>query len=222
MRRIIPLVKVQESLAPEQGASVCEVLRSATHAAHVRINHHPYLVGLTKPKYPLVQYQALLAMYTALYRAVEQQVESFIACNDIPFEYSSRRKTDWLLEDIAYFSMNLQYLPWQPPELPALPDLTNCGALIGTMYVIEGATLGGQIISRHLKDHLGLDRDSGARFFHGYGDALTTRNKWLEFCHFANSIGTTQDLQASAQGSAVHIFELIENQLDVLYGQLKQ
>lgn len=60
----------EEPSYPETVASVCEELRHATHAAHVRINHHPYLSGLLKAGYPLSKYQNLLAMYTALYAAI--------------------------------------------------------------------------------------------------------------------------------------------------------
>ena len=216
MTRTSPKVDSQEPPYPETGASVCEELRHATHAAHVRINHHPYLSGLLKTGYPLSKYQTLLAMYTALYADIETQVESFIACDDVPFVYLNRRKTQWLRDDMAHFGLNWQEPPWQPPALPAPRVLADCGALIGTLYVIEGATLGGEVISRHLHEHLELGPTSGARFFNGYGDAVMTRNNWQMFCGFANSIDTNKTLRASAKLSAVHLFELIESQLNAL------
>jgi heme oxygenase len=123
---------------------------------------------------------------------------------------------------MEYFDMNLQADPWQPPDMPEFPTLADSGALIGTLYVIEGATLGGKVISRHLKDSLGLGPTSGAHFFNGYGNTVTTRNNWLTFCDFADSIGTSQELQASAKLAAIHIFERIENQPDVLHGRTRQ
>lgn len=216
MTRLSPKVNSQEPLYLEPGVSVCEELRLATHAAHVRINHHPYLSGLLKAGYPLEKYQALLAMYTALYAAIETQVESFIACDDVPFVYFNRRKTQWLRDDMTYFGLNWQEPLWQQPPLPTPRVLTDCGALIGTLYVIEGATLGGEVISRHLHKHLELGPTSGARFFNGYGDAATTRNNWQMFCGFANGIDTNKYLRASAKLSAVHLFELIESQLNAL------
>lgn len=41
----------QKSPHAETRASVCEELRQATHAAHVRIHRHPYLSGLLKAGY---------------------------------------------------------------------------------------------------------------------------------------------------------------------------
>ena len=44
--------------------------------------------------------------------------------------------------------------------------------------MVEGATLGGRIIGRHLRDGLGLNASTGASFFAGYGEqtgAMWTR-----------------------------------------------
>jgi hypothetical protein len=57
---------------------------------------------------------------------------------------------------MAYFGLDLHEPPWQPSALPTLLGLDDPGALIGTLYVIEGATLGGEVISRHLHKHLEL------------------------------------------------------------------
>ncbi len=200
--------------------SVCDALRRCTHDAHVRINHHPFLAGLTRPGYPILKYQSLLSMYWALYSVIEDQIESFLAGHDIPFEYEGRRKRAWLLADLTHLSLNMHQPDGVWSQLPPLQPLANVGALIGTLYVIEGATLGGQVISRHLQDQMGLQSNSGARFFNGYGNAMTTRSNWQQFCDFANSIGEFPALQGSAEQSAVYVFELIENQLDILHARI--
>jgi hypothetical protein len=61
-----------------------------------------------------------------------------------------------------------------------LGPLTNPAQLWGCLYVIEGATLGGQIIIKKLSDHLGLTTSSGASFFDGYGPH--TGSRWKAFC----------------------------------------
>jgi heme oxygenase len=48
------------------------------------------------------------------------------------------------------------------------------------LYVTEGATLGGQIISRHLEQTLGLSARRGAAFFGSYG--LQVGAMWRTFC----------------------------------------
>ena len=51
--------------------------------------------------------------------------------------------------------------------------------MCGLTYVLEGATLGGRVISRHIERVLGLDAAHGARFFHGYGEQ--TGAMWKAF-----------------------------------------
>ena len=50
-----------------------------------------------------------------------------------------------------------------------LPSLDSKERIFGSLYVIEGSTLGGQVISRHLKQQFDLDETNGAAFFSGYG-----------------------------------------------------
>lgn len=50
---------------------------------------------------------------------------------------------------------------------------------MGYMYVMEGSTLGGRILLKHIKEKLGFDEHNGARFFSGYGDV--TGRYWKTF-----------------------------------------
>lgn len=50
---------------------------------------------------------------------------------------------------------------------------------LGRMYVMEGSTLGGQYIARHVEERLGLAHGQGNAYFLGYGDA--TGQRWREF-----------------------------------------
>ena len=38
--------------------------------------------------------------------------------------------------------------------------------------MLEGSTLGGQIVARHLREQLGMTAQSGGSFFAGRGDAI--------------------------------------------------
>ena len=65
-----------------------------------------------------------------------------------------------------------------PPELTTRLD--SIQRVLGCLYVIEGATLGGQVITRHLEKNLGITPESGGAFFAGYG--AETGARWKEFC----------------------------------------
>lgn len=63
------------------------------------------------------------------------------------------------------------------PPPPALPALASAAAAWGSIYVIEGSALGGQLVSRSLAQ-AGLHPHSGAAYFHGWGEA--TGRMWSE------------------------------------------
>ncbi len=50
---------------------------------------------------------------------------------------------------------------------------------LGAMYVVEGSTLGGQYIARHVEQTLGLEAGRGNAYFRGYGDQ--TGAMWKSF-----------------------------------------
>lgn len=79
-----------------------------------------------------------------------------------------RRKAHHLRADLAA-------LGWSEARIARLPvrqaALAGRADLFGTMYVLEGAHLGGQIIARHVAATLGLTPATGLAFYTGYGPA---------------------------------------------------
>ncbi len=94
-----------------------------------------------------------------------------------------------LLQDRSRLK-DLQYdLQWLEEPLPGevlpmdrLPDFSSPANLLGSMYVTEGSTLGGQVIARMLERKLELAHGNGNSFFVGHGPA--TGNRWKAFCRF--------------------------------------
>ncbi len=65
------------------------------------------------------------------------------------------------MEDLSF----LHETPLQLNPTMNLPVINSLGRLVGALYVLDGSTLGGQLISRQLNQHLGLTLNTGARFF---------------------------------------------------------
>ena len=82
-------------------------------------------------------------------------------------------KTALLEQDLAFFGT----APHTLLQCRELPRLETAADLLGCLYVMEGATLGGRVISRHLRAHLGVLPETGGRFFQGYGE--DTRKMWM-------------------------------------------
>jgi heme oxygenase (biliverdin-IX-beta and delta-forming) len=63
---------------------------------------------------------------------------------------------------------------------PTLPAMTDAAGLLGAMYVMEGSTLGGQLIARHVERVLGLTAGQGNAYFRGHNER--TGQLWKELC----------------------------------------
>lgn len=60
-----------------------------------------------------------------------------------------------------------------PPEswtvCTVVPEIRTVAAAFGWLYVLEGSTLGGQVIKRAIHERLGLSAQNGCQFFSSYG-----------------------------------------------------
>jgi heme oxygenase len=87
---------------------------------------------------------------------------------------AARQRKHLLELDLAWFGAKKNHLR------PTLPKMNDLPSLLGTMYVMEGSTLGGQLIARHVETTLHLSQGQGDAFFRGHGDRTGTM--WKEFC----------------------------------------
>ncbi|MHA6195940.1 biliverdin-producing heme oxygenase [Pseudomonas wadenswilerensis] len=65
------------------------------------------------------------------------------------------------------------------PHCTELPRIDSSAACLGVLYVIEGATLGGQVLRREIQARLSLDAGNGAAFLDVYGS--DTGRHWRTF-----------------------------------------
>jgi heme oxygenase len=184
-------------------------LRAATHDLHERLNQHPLLAGLIKPDYPLENYQKLLFIYFQIYQRLENKIQQFLLTKNCAFDYVARTKLPWIEKDLAFFELDSLTVPNMEIAVHAID---NVGQLIGTLYTIEGSTLGGQLISRRLADHHNLTQTAGARFFNGYGEH--TLSMWQEFIRFSETIANDDNLFRASEKAACQTFQLFNQVLD--------
>ncbi len=83
--------------------------------------------------------------------------------------------------------------------------MADTAAALGSMYVIEGSALGGQVIAPMLRQHLGLTPTTGASYFHGHGPA--TGAMWRDFRDvITRELGHDDTAARSACSSAQRTF----------------
>ncbi len=150
-------------------------LRRATVELHESVERLPLMAALTAPTVTRADYRRYLARMTQVYGTLEPPL--FAALD-------------------ARLAAHPELVPALLPKLPALlvdcraeglevpPTLTptqrhyELGAALGGLYVLEGATLGGRVIARHLRRQLGNGLGAPAFLdFHGEG----TSSGWKAF-----------------------------------------
>ncbi|WP_233218825.1 biliverdin-producing heme oxygenase [Deinococcus arcticus] len=143
-------------------------LQEATAAQHRAVEA---LMPVLRPDLTRALYTQLLTQVAWAVAPLEAQVQAL----SFPgaFAAHERQKMPLLRRDLAALGQAVA----APTPLPG-PALDLPGAL-GVLYVLEGATLGGQIISRHLQGTLGLSPQAGGAYFHGYGPA--TGAMWRQY-----------------------------------------
>ena len=107
-------------------------------------------------------------------------IEAWLAANDWPrrrpsWELGRRRKAPLLASDLRACGGGAAPADRLQPLAPP-PSWQTEADVVGCLYVVEGATLGGQVLSRLAAARLGVGPASGGTFLAGYGRA--TRAMW--------------------------------------------
>ena len=125
-------------------------------------------VDLMRDDYTLDEYRDLLIRFYSFYKPFEAKMSAAIAENGVDFNHSERLNTPKIFADLVSLGMTEEEIA-KVETTDELPAFDSKERIFGSLYVIEGSTLGGQVISRHLKQKFDLDETNGAAFFSGYG-----------------------------------------------------
>lgn len=183
-------------------------LRTTTRAAHHHIDHHPMLAPLLRPKLSLVHYGMVLGTFFDLYRALQPEIAAAVKHFGGGYELADRLA--WLDSDLEYLAKRGCVVSIGMNDLPPI-QIDDTAALIGTLYVVEGSALGGQVIARYLQASLGVDDEGGARFFNGR--CAETLLHWNRFQQFAATLCPPEKNEEAAVASVV-AFDYISHALD--------
>jgi heme oxygenase len=151
-------------------------LKLATNASHTALESQ---LPLMKSDLSRDEYRQFVSRFFGFYAPLENQLLAAPFWQTLAFDYHARQKTPRLKQDLLSLGSSPESLA-VTPQCTDLPEVTTPGHLLGCLYVIEGATLGGRVITRHLQNQLGLTPESGGAFFDGYG--AETGSHWKAFC----------------------------------------
>jgi heme oxygenase (biliverdin-IX-beta and delta-forming) len=154
---------------PRATLDLSQRLKTETRPHHERTEA---VVRLMDAHLTPADYLRHLEAFHGLYLPLEALLAGPLSALGPELDWEARRKTALLEEDLramGHDTASLERLPRAVP-LPAVPGLAEA---LGAAYVMEGSTLGGQLILRHLTRHFGPDARVGTfAFFRAYGDQV--------------------------------------------------
>ena len=180
--------------------SVRQRLKRGTAAAH---QHLEAQLGLLDPGLDVHRYLRVLETFHGFYVPVEIDVTR-LAAAEMPLGFPLRARAELIERDLLALGLS-------PADLAALPlcsdrpELSGIEDLAGCLYVLEGACLGGQVLSPLLHRRLGLTKGSGAAFF--AGDEESTLPRWTLIVAWIDGLPRTGASTTRIIGAATATFE---------------
>jgi heme oxygenase len=193
--------------------SILGRLKAETQDSHNKIEKVSCMKRLFASDYSIVEYRSFLERMFGFYSAIEPIIFHHLS-DELRPHFQFRSKIESLKQDLIQLGLNEQ-------DIAALPRCTSIAFVnsvnqsLGIWYVLEGSTLGGQVISRQLKQQFG---DSALHFMHfhnSYGDK--TRSFWSAFCEVIEENIDFEDNQKV--GELIHSAKLTFDYLTVWLGQ---
>lgn len=179
-------------------------LRIATSVQHQRLEKRiPFFAA------DLALYTRLMEAYYGFYRPLEDLL--FQVAMTIPdLDWLVRSKAPSLEADLYALGLDAGAIDAVPLcEIPI--QASSIAQVLGVLYVLEGATLGGLSLRNGLYSRLGIDEHSGGRFFGVYG--ASTLIMWRNFLACLYEVCEPSE-RAEAVVAAHATFEAFERWLE--------
>ncbi len=149
-------------------------------------------LNILDPKSTLSEYIETIQIFEAFVALWEETGDT--ACPPrMRAAFLERKRAKLLQDDLAYFHAPRLRTP------AVMPSFESPLTFLGAMYVMEGSTLGGQVISRHLESAFSLSDGRGYSFFRGHGSETVTL--WKSFSALLEEQVKEGDQEAVASGA---------------------
>jgi heme oxygenase len=181
----------------EGNTSLFDRLNSSTASLHAQIEQ---VIDPLRRIDSLEEYASLLVRNWGIYRPLEARLGQ-MDWKAAGIDFSARQKCRLLEKDLSALRISTADIE-TTSDLPLLPSI-NAG--LGCLYVLEGATLGGQIISKHLHEKLSIHPDNGGAFYGGYGSK--TGEMWTSFKKASTAYCMDEKCMSQAEQGAVETFQ---------------
>ena len=157
-------------------------LRAGTRGQHASLEQ---AVDLPLRLSSLSSYRQFLEAFYGLYDPLERQLAGHAQLNLSGLAASRLQKHELLEQDLLALGHSLHAIE-ALPRCSKLPETPDVFVAAGCLYVLEGATLGGQIVRREVHKRMILPDGRGCMFFESYGPRVP--QMWADFCNELNAL----------------------------------
>lgn len=164
-------------------------LRESTRDCHKALEAR---LPFFSPRFDEAAYRRLLQAYYGFHAPLEHLLGVY--------QEPERRKAHILARDLRALGLSDADID-ALPLCQALPSAADEACVLGVMYVVEGSTLGGQVLKRAMAERLGIGQEGGGAFLDVYGEL--TGSYWRSFL---DRLGKASGAQATTVQAAIDTF----------------
>jgi heme oxygenase len=191
-------------VSPTRSISLRKALQRGAAAAH---RHLESRLSLLEPGLDARRYRRVLELLYGFYAPMERVLTGFETT--VPFPL--RARSAQLENDLSALGIPLAELV-ALPRCDDIPRLSRCEDLAGCLYVLEGASLGGQVVAPVLRRRLGLAKGTGASYF--AGDEDRTAARWAVVLEWLDGLERTSGSPSLVVAAANATFEALVRWVD--------
>jgi heme oxygenase (biliverdin-IX-beta and delta-forming) len=179
--------------------SIVSLLRSQTQGAHSALEAQ---LSLLEQQASTEYYAGLLSRFLGFHLVWEEYLKAFPA---VARELEMRSRLRHLQHDLRTLGVTDAEISSVPLCGDAHSLTANEARALGSFYVLEGSTLGGQLITRHLSSAHWLPAE-GLSYFNPYGSR--TGEMWRSFRRWLEIQARHQDANDIVAGARATFVEL--------------
>ena len=135
-------------------SDVMAVLKSSTAEQHQAVEN---LMPFFREQFSLQDYTRTLAAFLGFFEPVEQALRESADWSDVGIDIHDRSRAHLLRNDLIALGLSASQIA-SLPRSTSMPPIHNLESALGCLYVLEGSTLGGQVIGRELARRFGYRR----------------------------------------------------------------
>lgn len=181
------------------------LLKQATAQQHTELEHLMFVEKIMAKTLRLDEYSQLLAVNYTVHHQLENKIANYLSDEmKIKINFEARLKTDSLRKDLIELGLNVEAMDASFSHLADYIDLP--AKAIGALYVLEGSSIGGQVIYKKMVMNSNIPSHLSYFFYRHYGEQ--TILMWKDFVNALNQLPAS-DFEY-AVGAAVDTFKALK------------